>query len=302
MAGDVTALAIGVDVGGTRTKLGVVDVATGKVLELAVAPTITDDAARFLDAIASAARRWATRLPIAVLGIGVPGYVEAGVVDTTFGFLPFMDAGGFDVGRALADRTGLRVRVDNDARLMALGEARFGAGRGARRVLGLTLGTGLGCGVVVDGAFREEHPREHMAGHVPVAHAAASSRCACGRAGCLESLVNAAALVSLGREQGLDARDARDVLGADDPRAHRAVAAYLDRLAVGLDAFAQVLAPDRIVIGGGVALGLRPHLAALTKACVARPFRCFRLDVRLAELGDAAAVIGAAALAAERAP
>ncbi|MDX2023372.1 MAG: ROK family protein [Deltaproteobacteria bacterium] len=294
-------LCIGIDVGGTRTKVGAVDTLSGKVAALEIAPTIKDDAHAFMLAIGSTIEKLQQRLAPATfvaLGIGVPGYIESGVVDTTWGFLPFMDTGCFNLCQALHAATGLPCFGDNDARLVALGEACFGAGAGHRRLLALTLGTGLGVGFVSDQGFLEAQPRTHMAGHIRLRlDDAASSSCICGQSGCAEARLCAAGLLTNARGKFVSPEALFTAAQSQSHAAAGAIERYLADLELVVHNFALVYAPDRVVVGGGLALGLQA-LGVQPRTNV-RSFTSHRPSVAFAALGDGAGVVGAAVYAAK---
>jgi len=301
------ALAIGIDIGGTRSKLGLVDLAAGKVLAMQVTPTEKHDAQRFMAGLHAAIGQLqaeAQRLsrPLLGVGVGVTGFVFAdGTVDSTYGFLPFME--DFPLARLITEHSGLPCRADNDARVVALGEARYGAGRGFDRVLVLTLGTGLGLGLVAGGRFDSPLAYGHMGGHLRVR--ATDFECYCGRRGCLESLVSASALVAAAERAGwTQALDAEAIVSAarrGDALAAALVETLLADLRLGLDLYTTLYAPDVVVLGGGLAKGLTdglaPDLARLAApAGFLKPYKHYRCELRLAALDEQGGVLGAAAL------
>ncbi|HEU4752422.1 MAG TPA: ROK family protein, partial [Armatimonadota bacterium] len=143
---------LGIDIGGTSVKLGLVD-AAGRILRRAQVPTrrelAADDLVRQL---AGSVAELLAGETAAGLGVAAPGCRRAdgeGVVNVTN--LPHID--GYPLRTRLEEATSLRTALDNDANAAAMGEYRFGAGRGAERVLVVTVGTGIGAGMVVDGAL-----------------------------------------------------------------------------------------------------------------------------------------------------
>lgn len=291
-------LAIGIDVGGTRSKLGLVDLAAGEVLAMQVMPTETQDGGRFLAGLqAGVAQLQAqARGPVRGIGIGVTGFVFGdGVVDTTHGFLAFME--DYPLAELLGGVAGLACRADNDARVVALGEARYGAGRAFDRVLVLTLGTGLGVALVDRGRFDGPVAYGHMAGHISVN--GSDVACYCGRRGCLEALVSASGLVAAAARAGWPADSAQAVFEAaaqGDGTAHQLVQALVADLHRGLANYINLYAPDAIVLGGGLAKGLGPHLPALAEPLGQPPYKRHRCALRLSALDEQAGVLGAAAL------
>lgn len=292
--------AVGVDIGGTRTKSGLVDLLNGTVVGIEVAPTETDDADRFLASLRDSCNRLLQKAGVhyadaAGIGIGVPGFTRGGVVESTWGFLTFMEE--YPLERAVEDALPLLCRIDNDARLVALGEALYGAAKGAGRSITLTLGTGVGFGLVADGAFATEAPIDHMAGHIAVR--SDGRQCYCGRRGCLESLVSATGLRAAMSDSTGRAWATEEIFAAaasGDDTATAVVDQFLDDLSSGLNSFIWVHAPDIVVLAGGVSLALASYLPRLQRSLVAAPFRACHPELRLSRLQEEAGILGSAAL------
>jgi glucokinase len=302
----VKKLAIGIDIGGTRTKVGLVDLAAGQVEDLRIMPTETKDSTRFLQGINQAIRELQTQaagqsVELTGVGVGVSGFVWAdGSVDTTYGFLEFME--DYPLAALLQEEHHLPCWLDNDARAVALGEALYGQGRGHSRVLTLTLGTGLGVGFTVDGRLEGALPYAHMAGHLTIA--TNDTPCYCGKTGCLESLVSAAGVMQLARHrhwtppaaQPLTAEAVFRAQQAGDPVAAAVVAEYVGYLRTGIDNYVNLYAPDLVVLGGGIAQGLRELTAQLHNPALLNPFKRYRTRVVVSELAEHAGILGSAAL------
>jgi fructokinase len=233
------ALRLGVDVGGTKIELAVLDGAGREHLRHRV-PTPHGAYGAALDAlaaeIAETERKLGHRLQV---GVGMPGLVApgTGVVANAYN-TPFNDQ---PLKPDLERLLGREVRFANDARCFALSEAVDGAGKGARVVFGVILGTGVGGGIVVDG--RVLPGRQGIAaewGHIPLPWMRDDEHpgplCNCGRRGCLEQFVSGPA----------KNRD-RDALGEEG-----AMAIYVDRLARAFAMAINFLDPDVIVVGGGM--------------------------------------------------
>src|SRR5262249_20134821 len=213
----------------------------------------------------AAARARGNPAQIAGLALGCPGAVdpESGVHPGSTATLPHWVDG--PVRDWLATRLPWPVAVDNDANLAALGEARYGAGREARAVVMITLGTGVGGGLVLGGrVWRGVHGGAGEIGHVVISPGGAP--CACGKLGCVEGYASAGGMVR--RVQSAIARGVASTLAANGPAsAERIFAAAADgdalagsivqgavrALATGLGVLVHVVDPDVIVIGGGVA-------------------------------------------------
>ncbi len=315
------AYVIGLDMGGTNIRCAAVSPA-GEVLMLRRGPAHADrDASRVAGNIAAqvreledAARQRGFGAPRAI-GVAVPGplNVFTGVVMAA----PHVAAWrGYPLRRRLEELLGRRVALENDANAWALGEFWRGAARGYRDVVLLTLGTGVGGGLIIGG--RIVHGRSGMAGelgHVTVEPEGA--RCDCGSRGCLEAYASASGLRGmLERRLKLGAaapvpEKYRDPEGNFSVRRLTAEARRGDRVALDLFAaagrylgvatasFLNIFNPQLVVIGGGVA-GAMPYMRAAMKAEIrTRAFRAVAAEARIvrAALGPEGGVVGAAYVA-----
>ncbi len=293
-------LFLGIDIGGTKIAGGLVTDG-GRVLRAARVPTPLTGCASILDAALSLARGLCAASPETVqsVGIGTGGQVDAvrGVAVSATDLLPGW--AGTDVRAALADGLGLPCSVDNDVNALALGEARFGAGRGLATVVYLALGTGVGGALLLDGRV---HHGAHWSGgefgHLLLTTDPDAPRKT------LEDRASGPALVRTFREMTASKADitaesiaAEAALDADGPAA-RAVRRTGECLGFGLASLANALDPDLIVIGGGLAaLGdalLDPARRILKQYALLGPAQC---PVVTAALGADAALVGAACLA-----
>jgi glucokinase len=307
---------LGIDVGGTNSKLTVLAAGDGqpdrpggqpggppdppRLLATATIPTGGGDPGEVVDRLAAAgARMVAAHGPVAAAGAGVPG-----LFDETSGqvvFLPNLPAAwtGHRVRDQLAGRLGVPVALLNDARAFTLAESRMGAAAGCSTVVCLTLGTGVGGGVVVDGRLRMgPHGRAGELGHQVIQ--LDGPPCGCGNRGCVEAFAAGAALCRLGGQPSPEAVFAAAAAG--DERAAAAVRVTVGRLAVGIANLVTVLWPERVVVGGGVAAageGLFGPLRAAV-AAAAPLVDPGAYEIVPAALGPAAGAIGAALWAKER--
>lgn len=309
-------LTVGIDVGGTNVKAGVVDPDGVVVRGLSrTTPTTTPRATE--DAIAEVVAELAVDHPVAAVGIGAAGFVDR--TGSSVLFAPHLAWRNEPLRDAVERRTGRRVVVENDANAAAWAEWRFGAGQGEDHVVLVNLGTGIGGGIVVDGELHRG--RSGLAGEfghmvvVPGGH-----RCGCGNRGCWEEYAGGNAL----------RRDARELASAGSPRAHDllarvdgdasrltgrvvtdaardgdpAAAELLEDmgrwLGIGLANLAAALDPGVFVIGGGVSgageLLLEPARDAFRRTLTGRGYRPEARIVRTS-LGVDAGMIGAADLA-----
>lgn len=293
-------MTIGVDVGGTRIKLADADGA--RITKQSVIPTPTGGTpAAFLDALADAIRDLVPS-PTAV-GLGIPGEVDSNGRCYRLPNVPGFE--GVAIAAELEERLGARVVVENDATAAALGESRFGHGRVHPSFLLVTLGTGVGGGLVLDRrVVRGANGFAGEIGHTTVDISPTAPGCVCGNRGCLESFAGARALVERVRRDGVHADEARDVAAAarrGEPSARAAFEAMADMLAIALNSIQNVLDLDAIVFSGGVSAAfdlVEPRLRERLRArCYAKPLGDVPLLV--SELGDRAGVVGAAQLVAE---
>ncbi|MCX4722388.1 ROK family protein [Streptomyces sp. NBC_01306] len=300
---------LGVDVGGTKTAAGLVS-ADGALLTSVVRPTpAAQGPAAVLDAIAAAVRELPGHHLAEGLGIGTGGVIDrdSGVVISANDLLPGW--AGTRLSEELTARLALPVAADNDANVFALAEQTYGAGAGCRSALYVSVGTGIGGGLVTGGRLlRGAHSTAGEFGHIAVPEATGLG-CNCGRTGHLEAVASGPAMTARFRE----------LTGHDDGRGLRQVAALAGKdsgsagdtaravLAEGAGALGRALAglvntmdPERVVIGGGVASIGDAYWRPLTEAFVAEllPGPSGLCPVP-AKLGPRAAVVGAAALLLE---
>jgi predicted NBD/HSP70 family sugar kinase len=239
------------------------------------------------------------------IGIGVPGPVEhATGRPRNPPIMPGWD--GYPVPERFADRYRVPVLVDNDVNIMALGE-HWTNWREVDHLLFVKVGTGIGCGVVVDGAInRGADGAAGDIGHIRVAADGAEEIiCNCGNVGCLEALAGGAAMARRLTEAGLEAEDSRAVV--DLARAGQAPAVQLVRdsgrlIGEVLAAAVNFYNPSVIVIGGDVAQAHEQLLAGVREVVYQRslPLATRHLRVVRSQLADRAGVIGAAVMVIER--
>jgi len=310
-------LAIGVDIGGTKVAAGVVDGA-GRVLARSRRPSPSTDPAAIEVVVADAVAELREEHPgVVAVGVGAAGFVD--VARAVVLFAPNLAWRHERLRDRLTARIGLPVVVENDANAMAWAESRFGAGRGVPDVCALTVGTGIGGGIVLGGRlYRGAAGIAAEPGHVRVVPD--GRRCGCGNRGCWEQYASGRALVTEAREAAAAAPDeaarlleladgvSSDIQGRDvteaaregDPLALECFAVVGGWLGQGMADLAAVLDPGRFVIGGGVSaageLLLAPARAAFAAALTGRGHRPLA-SIVAAALGAEAGLVGAADLA-----
>ena len=311
---------VGVDVGGTKVLAGVVG-PDGEVQGATRRATPDHrnegrrDAARLVeDALVSAVRETARGRRVTALGVGAAGFVDATGERVMFApHLPWRDD---PVRQRLAERLGCRVVLENDATCAALAELVHGAARGADSALMVTLGTGIGGGVVVGGrVLRGAHGMAGEFGHMQVVPD--GRECECGRRGCWEQYCSGNALVRHARDRiGDEATVLAQACHGDpealtgpmvtraaeqaDPVAREAFRTVGDWLGVGVANLVAAFDPQLVVVGGGLSAAgeqlLGPARHALARSLVGAPHRDAAGLVG-ALLGPEAGMIGAATLA-----
>lgn len=246
-------LAGAVDIGGSAVKLGIV-ASDGTIVERAKARTTPDgDPEPLVARIATtllpmldAARRGS---PVEGVGVSVAGFLN-GARDAMVGNANLPALCGFPLRRALEERLALACLLEVDSNAAAVAEYRHGAGRGSARQLSVTIGTGLGGGVIVGGALlRFTGGCAGDLGHIILDPK--GPRCTCGGRGCFEALVCSAALSA--RDGGRPVRDVIARARQQEPSALDALATTGRWLGLGLASLSPAFAPDMIVVGGGVA-------------------------------------------------
>jgi glucokinase len=312
VSGARTVLTVGVDV---SVRAGVVD-ADGTVLDTARTPTPRSEAA-LEAAVAGVVETLAARHRIAAVGLALAGFItpDRRVVR----FAPHLSWRDAPVADRIAARLGLPVIVEHDANAAALAERHFGAASGAAVAVFVALGTGIGSALLLDGElYRGAFGVAPELGHLQVVPD--GRPCPCGKTGCWERYCSGTALATtavelLARDPGraplltrLAAGDSRRVTGQavaaaareGDPVARAALDDLARWLGLGFALVADVFDPELIVIGGGVAESAplfldeaREHYSAALTGGGRRPLA----RIRTAQLGEAAAVVGAAQLA-----
>lgn len=296
--------AIGLDLGGTDLKAGLVT-REGAVEAFTRRPSRTQESAEAPLEVVVAAAEELRRVGggSAPVGLGCPGAIDplTGSLLGTTPHLPHWNS--LPLRERLVARLGPRLSVDNDANCAALAEARVGAARGARVSVTLTLGTGIGCGIVVDGQIL--HGASGGAGeigHLPLG--SGERPCRCGVERCVEPEASASGLLASARAAGLEVADAADVFAAaarGNPAAARLVDRMADRLGAVIAVAVNLLNPQVVAIGGGVSRAGDPLFERLRDAVDRYALASHRHALRLvpAALGERAGTVGAGLLAWE---
>jgi glucokinase len=295
--------ALGIDIGGTKMALAVVE-RGGRVLATDQIPTeAARGFARAVDRLVETARKLARRAGVdfselAGAGIGCTGPLDTarGTINNPWTLEGWSDC---DIVSPLRSALGVAVRLENDADAAALGEWAAGAGRGSRRLVMLTFGTGIGGGIIIDGRIYRGAAGEHPElGHL---HADPEGpACYCGTRGCLESVAAGPAIAAAARAIGLaDGKEAFTRAAAGDAGAAAVIGRAARATATAVWEIVHAFLPDRILFGGGM---MDEHFDAFAPEARARiaaatMFPRARVTIEKASLGSAAGVVGAAFLA-----
>ncbi len=309
---------IGIDLGGTNIVAGVVDeqykiVATAKCKTNAPRPAeeIVADMARVCREAAQKAG--VTMDDVAAIGVGSPGTCngDTGLVETA----PNLGFVNVPLKKMLSDLLGKPVTVENDANAAAYGEYLAGAGKGKKNLVCITLGTGVGGGVIIDGKIFAGHNYAGTElGHDVIVMG--GEPCTCGRRGCWEAYASATALIrqtrrameahkdskmwqladSLDKVNGLTAFDA---MRAGDAAGKAVVEQYFDYIACGLTNMVNIFQPEVICVGGGISHEGETLMAPLRAYVEREQFAKYtpsKTQVTVAQLSNDAGIIGAAYL------
>lgn len=308
---------IGVDLGGTNIAVGVVDenykiIGRGKVKTNAPRPAeeIFDDIAKAINlAVADAG---ITMDDISGIGVGTPGSVnkEEGTIE----FSNNLDFNNVPAKKLLEERTGKTCVFENDANAAALGEAYAGAGNGVKNLVAVTLGTGVGSGIIVGGkVLGGTNDAAGEMGHTTIV--VDGDQCNCGRKGCWERYASATALISQTKAKMLECPDSKmwelcdgdidkasgrtafNAMYAGDEAGKQVVEQYIRYVAIGITNIVNIFQPDVICIGGGISNEgdnlLKPIQELIEKDRYTK-YAKKQTKICTAILGNDAGIIGAA--------
>lgn len=285
---------LGVDIGGTKIRLAIV----GRGGRLSFDKTVPTKTPLYPYLEKQVLRILADHPEVGAIGIGTHGFVDPakGKVIYATDILPGWT--GTELKEQLEQATGKRVEVDNDANCAALAEAKIGAARGNDRVVCLTLGTGLGGGIIWDGQLLSGGPHGGAAeiGHM-ILHPN-GVLCPCGRRGCYEQYVSGTALNRRIQEAGLNI-SSRELFetARTDLTAQQVINDFTADLALGISSLQAIFDMDVVVIGGGVSESAPLWWDRFMQRL--EPLLLNPLSVKVAEFGNEAGVLGAALLVEE---
>ena len=293
----------GVDLGGTTVKIAYFD-ENGTMLEKWEIPTVTADGGKqILPDIAASIRAFLDANNIADtavlgIGIGVPGPVSGkGVVNKCVN----LGWGVFNIAAELSTLTGFPVKAGNDANVAAMGEFWKGGGQGCENMVFVTLGTGVGGGIIIDGRLLHgAHGSGAELGHM-VLNRDETAVCGCGKRGCVEQYCSATGIVRLAKQQGMGDVTCKDIFDAGkagDAVALKVLDQYYAYLGEFLGTLCSVVDPEVVVLGGGVSKAGDVLLAGVEPYFHKYVFHAAsEVKFSLASLGNDAGAYGAFKLA-----
>ncbi len=300
--------AIGIDIGGTSIKYGICS-ESGELIEQnsidtpsdAPKETILEKLSGLVDKGLKTAKE--SKNEIHAVGVGTPGSV-----DVERGFLMgntpnFTQWGNVGISEYLRSSSALPVYADNDANLMAYGEYAFGAGKDRENVIFITLGTGIGGGIVVDGElYRGNFYAGAEIGHMTIHYE--GRKCRCGGIGCWEQYASATAMIKdynrINPDNKVDnTKQIFERYDNNETQAQRIIKQTIEYLGAGLANIINIFNPELIVIGGGVSEAGDWFIEEIYQAACRRAMDSSRknVEIRAAKLGNRAGMMGAAAFA-----
>lgn len=311
---------IGIDVGGTNVKIALVD-DNGKIIYSNSVPTYAKMGYEYtVNNIKQAIKdlmKETNTTPSDIEGIGFdfPGQVDCktGVVKLAPNIPGWVNV---PIAQMIEDEFHIPTRIDNDVRCAALGELKFGAGRGCENFICITVGTGIGSGIVINGkVVRGATNAAGELGHIKL-QMNGGPICGCGDTGCLEAFASGPAIVAMAQEyiKGGKSTKFREMAAAEggeitpymvakaaeegDPVAKRIFEIVGEYIGIGLTSVINLLNPERVIIGGGVAesgeLLLRPIRKTIKERAMVVAGNA--VEIVPAQLGNSAGVIGASML------
>ncbi len=310
---------LGIDIGGMSVKFGIVDSNNSIVGRHVIETDVEVEAEKFVEQMIEATKVVINEngyqlSDIESIGIGCPG-----VINTKNGVVVYASNLSWDnvkVAEPFSNEFKVPVVLANDADAAALGEATAGAANGARNAALLTLGTGVGSGVIIDGKILSGPLNGGCEmGHITIEPDGVM--CACGNRGCLETCASATALMRMGREaarsnpESMLTKEAKgdiesikgklifDCKEAGDEVAIKVVDTYLDYVTIGVSTVVNIFRPEVVILGGGVSAQKEKLTDEIEKRLKKRAFGtgvCEHAKITTSVLGNDAGIIGAALL------
>lgn len=309
---------IGIDVGGTNVKIALVD-SDGKIGYSNTIPTRAEMGYEYtINNMKQAIRDLMTETKLSAkdiegIGFGLPGQVDfkSGIVRLITNIPGWVE---IPLAKMIEDEFHIPTRIDNDVRCAALGELNFGAGKGCENLICITVGTGIGSGLIINGKLvRGASNAAGEIGHIKL-QMHDGPICGCGDTGCLEAFASGPSIVAMAEEYILGGKStkyremanggaitpfiAAEAAKAGDPVARRIFTRMGEYIGIGMASVVNLLNPERIIVGGGVADAGDILLNPLKETIKNRAMKIAGETVQVvpAQLGNTAGVIGASLL------
>ena len=312
---------VGIDLGGTNIVAGVVDDEYNIIARAECKTAVPRPEADICDSMADVVKKAVKKAKLTMddidyIGIGVPGAVnpETRIIETS----PNLFFQNWEVSKMMEERLHKYVKVENDANAAALGEFLAGSAKGSRNAIAITLGTGVGGGIIIDGKiYSGSNYAGAELGHMVIVKD--GKQCGCGRHGCWEAYASATALIEMTKEairnekaefsymlnavegdlNKVSGKTAFDAMLAGDNTGTAVVNQYIEYLATGLVNVINIFQPDVLCIGGGVSRQGENLLGPLRNIIERERFTKYndkQTQVCVATLGNDAGIIGAACI------
>ena len=312
---------VGIDLGGTNIVAGVVDDEYNIIARAECKTAVPRPEADICDSMADVVKKAVKKAKLTMddidyIGIGVPGAVnpETRIIETS----PNLFFQNWEVSKMMEERLHKYVKVENDANAAALGEFLAGSAKGSRNAIAITLGTGVGGGIIIDGKiYSGSNYAGAELGHMVIVKD--GKQCGCGRHGCWEAYASATALIEMTKEairnekaefsymlnavegdlNKVSGKTAFDAMLAGDNTGTAVVNQYIEYLATGLINVINIFQPDVLCIGGGVSRQGENLLGPLRNIIERERFTKYndkQTQVCVATLGNDAGIIGAACI------
>ena len=312
---------VGIDLGGTNIVAGVVDQDYNIIARASCKTNVPRPEADVCDSMAAVVKEAIKKAKLKMddidyIGIGVPGAVnpETRIIETS----PNLFFKNWEIAKMMEERLHKYTKVENDANAAALGEFLAGSAKGTKNAIAITLGTGVGGGIIIDGKiYSGSNFAGAELGHMVIVKD--GRECGCGRKGCWEAYASATALINMTKEairnekaefsymlhladddiDNVNGKTAFDAQQAGDNTGTEVVEKYIGYLATGLINIINIFQPDVLCIGGGIA-GQGDNLLAPLRAIIEKErftkYNEKQTKVCIATLGNDAGIIGAACL------
>lgn len=311
---------LGIDLGGMSIKAGICD-DNGKILVSDTCVTVrNEDGDRIITDMAALCLKVIEKAGLTVDDIEYAGIASPGSADSERGViiyaatLPFLN---YPIAEKLMEKTGIKkVYIDNDANAAAKGEATYGAAKGYKDSLFITIGTGVGGGIIIDGKIYSGFNFSGAElGHIVIVKDGLD--CPCGRKGCMESYASATALINQTKAKMLENKESAlwsvcggdidnvngktvfDAMLLDDEAAKEVYKTYIEYLACGITNFINIFQPEVLSIGGGISkqgdILIKPLCEIVEREQYSR-YSDKKTLIKVAELQNDAGIIGAASL------